>query len=73
MAIEKRKPSEFSAATVTALQVKLDSVPYAGASKDVDLGANAIGVKEIKTNKAAPADLVITTGANKTIVTSEPT
>jgi hypothetical protein len=50
-----------------------DLITYTGANKDIDLGINALGVKEIKTNKAAPSDLVITTGVNKTIVTSEPT
>ena len=72
MTVLTKKPSEFSAATVAALQDVLDSVPYTGATKDVDLGDNNLGTKEIKTNNAAPADLLVTTGANKTLVLSEP-
>jgi len=47
-------------------------VPYVGANKAVDLGTHSLGTDEIKTNTTTPTDLLITTGAFKTMVLSEP-
>jgi len=48
-------------------------VPYTGATGNVNLGAHSLGTPEIKTNTTAAADLIITTGLEKTIVFATPT
>jgi len=60
-------PSPTGVTDITGL------VPYTGATTDVNLGTHSLGTDEIKTNTTAPTDLLITTGAQKTVVFATPT
>lgn len=53
---------------ITDLTTTLSNfVPYTGATADVNLGSKIVLTPEIKTDGVAPADLKITTGAEKTV------